>query len=78
MEFHYWEKRVKTCCRIRMTARGELKPCLCYEDCVSVRDLLRSEEGDEAELVSLEMVGTGLTGEARRIFERHYFETEER
>lgn len=29
------------CNRIRMTATGELKPCLCYRDTVSVRDAAR-------------------------------------
>lgn len=29
------------CNRIRMTATGELKPCLCYKDTVSVRDAAR-------------------------------------
>ncbi len=37
------------CNRIRMTARGELRPCLGYEDCVSLRDLLRSEKGESRE-----------------------------
>ncbi len=32
------------CNRIRMTATGELKPCLCYEDTVSVRDAARHGE----------------------------------
>ena len=30
-----------SCNRIRMTATGELKPCLCYRDTVSVRDAVR-------------------------------------
>ena len=30
-----------SCNRIRMTATGELKPCLCYRDTVSVRDAAR-------------------------------------
>ena len=29
------------CNRIRMTATGELKPCLCYEDTVSIREAAR-------------------------------------
>ena len=33
-----------SCNRIRMTATGELKPCLCYEDTVSVRDAARHGE----------------------------------
>lgn len=31
----------KSCNRIRLTARGELKPCLCYEDSVDVKSILR-------------------------------------
>lgn len=30
-----------SCNRIRMTATGDLKPCLCYRDTVSVRDAAR-------------------------------------
>lgn len=30
-----------SCNRIRMTATGDLKPCLCYRDTVSVRDVVR-------------------------------------
>ncbi len=33
-----------SCNRIRMTATGELKPCLCYEDTVSVRAAARHGE----------------------------------
>ena len=31
-----------SCNRIRMTSTGDLKPCLCYEDGISVRDALRA------------------------------------
>lgn len=51
-----------SCNRIRMTAIGELKPCLCYEDCVSIRNLLRSEEKaetDEAILAAMKSVIAG-------------------
>lgn len=34
------------CNRIRMTATGDLKPCLCYGDSVSVKEALRSETED--------------------------------
>lgn len=35
------------CSRLRMSAKGELKPCLCYEDAVPLKDLLRqnNQEG---------------------------------
>lgn len=34
------------CNRIRMTATGELKPCLCYGETVSVRDAVRKNDGE--------------------------------
>ena len=34
----------RACNRIRLTAKGELKPCLCYESCVDVKKVLRSPE----------------------------------
>lgn len=36
------ERFCDTCNRIRMTARGELKPCLCYGDSIDMREALRS------------------------------------
>ena len=36
-----------SCNRIRMSATGELKPCLCYDDAVNIREILR-EKGEEA------------------------------
>ena len=36
-----------SCNRIRLSAMGDLKPCLCYESVANVRDLLR-EQGEEA------------------------------
>lgn len=35
------------CNRIRMTATGELKPCLCYGDTVSVKKVLREGNSDD-------------------------------
>lgn len=35
------------CNRIRLTAKGELKPCLCYETSVDLKRVLRSECGQE-------------------------------
>lgn len=37
----------KSCNRLRMTAMGELKPCLCYRDSVSVREAVRNGNGDK-------------------------------
>lgn len=39
------------CNRIRMTATGELKPCLCYQDSISVRKALR--EGNREDVRNL-------------------------
>ncbi len=36
-----------SCNRIRLTAHGKCKPCLCYEEFVDLRELLRSEQSDE-------------------------------
>ena len=36
-----------SCNRIRMTAMGDLKPCLCYDTSVNVREALRNQ-GEEA------------------------------
>ena len=40
-----------TCNRIRLTATGQLKPCLCYEEAVSLKNAVRN--GYEAELEAL-------------------------
>jgi cyclic pyranopterin phosphate synthase len=40
-------KFCSSCNRIRMSAIGELKPCLCYNSSVSIRETLR-EEGEVA------------------------------
>lgn len=41
------------CNRLRMSAKGELKPCLCYEDTIPLKGLLRqkNQEGVRAALV---------------------------
>lgn len=36
------------CNRVRLTADGMLKPCLCYEDGLNVKELLRTGVSDEA------------------------------
>lgn len=42
-----------SCNRIRLTAKGELKPCLCYGDSINVRDIIRrmAECGGEEALL---------------------------
>lgn len=66
----------RACNRIRLTARGELKPCLCYETCVDVKKVLRSSAymgpGEREE---------GLKDTIRKAVglkpEKHCFESEE-
>lgn len=36
-----------SCNRIRMTAEGELKPCLCYGESIDMREILRSSISEE-------------------------------
>ena len=58
-----------SCNRIRLTAKGELKPCLCYGDCVDLRRVVR--EGAYQEI-------KGAIWEAViRKPKMHCFETEE-
>ncbi len=40
-------KFCQSCNRIRLTAAGELKPCLCYKDTVSLREAARAGEDDK-------------------------------
>lgn len=40
-------KFCSSCNRIRLSATGELKPCLCYDDSISIREILR-EKGEAA------------------------------
>ncbi|MBR0165017.1 MAG: GTP 3',8-cyclase MoaA [Lachnospiraceae bacterium] len=42
-------KFCSSCNRIRLTATGALKPCLCYGDSVDVREILRSMPRDAAD-----------------------------
>ena len=39
-----------SCNRIRMTAEGELKPCLCYNDSVDIREALRTPGCSEEQI----------------------------
>lgn len=67
----------ESCNRIRLTAKGELKPCLCYETSVDVKKALRSpvhadweEEREELKNIIRQVVGQKP--------ERHCFEAEDR
>lgn len=58
-----------SCNRIRMTAMGDLKPCLCYGTAVNIREMLR-EQGEEAVHAALKEI-------IRRKPEAHCFENRE-
>ena len=40
-------KFCSSCNRIRLTSTGEIKPCLCYDDHISLKEALRSGCKDE-------------------------------
>jgi cyclic pyranopterin phosphate synthase len=42
------ENFCETCNRVRLTARGDLHACLARDECVPLRDLIRSGATDEA------------------------------
>ena len=37
-----------SCDRLRLTCTGTLRPCLCYDDGIGLREILRSGAGPEA------------------------------
>lgn len=41
------------CNRVRLTSTGKLKSCLCYDDAVDLRQVLRSDEGSDEKLTDL-------------------------
>lgn len=55
------------CNRIRLTAQGRLKPCLCYGDSVDLRMAIRSEDGKEK---VQELLKTGIKNKPKQ----HCFE----
>ncbi len=44
------------CNRIRMSAQGRIKPCLCYGETADLRDVLRAEDGPDARREKLRAV----------------------
>lgn len=63
------------CNRIRMTATGQLKPCLCYEDSISVREELRKGHMDKVGQLIAEAAGSKPLGHC---FEHREIITERR
>ena len=39
------------CNRLRLTSRGELKPCLCYADSIPLKEILRDGKAEKAERI---------------------------
>lgn len=64
-----------TCNRIRLTAKGELKPCLCYGAGVDVKAALR-ESGSEAE--AAEKIKDAIQKAVERKPQMHCFDAEEK
>lgn len=63
------------CNRIRMTATGELKPCLCYQDAFSVREMVRAGRTDEVRNIISKVI---LMKPERHCFEQKKDVTESR
>lgn len=63
-----------SCNRIRMTAEGELKPCLCYGESIDMREILRSSISEE---VRDDKVCEAICGAVRQKPAMHCFESKE-
>lgn len=63
------------CNRIRMTAKGELKPCLCYSDSIDIKKILRSGGQEKARA---ERIRDAVREAAARKPQMHCFEREDR
>lgn len=69
-------KFCQSCNRIRMTATGELKPCLCYGDSISIREALRIQRKDGSCGIDFELLRKGLETAILRKPRAHCFEEE--
>lgn len=49
-------KFCQSCNRLRLSAQGQLKPCLCYEDQVDLMETLRTYKGDKRERLIKEKI----------------------
>lgn len=67
----------RTCNRIRLTAKGELKPCLCYDTYVDVKKVLRSSSYKEGQNKA-ERLERAIRQAVRSKPEKHCFEAEDR
>ncbi len=61
------------CNRIRLTSVGEIKPCLCYKDTVSLKEILRGQTAGKKEERLIEAIKTAI----RMKPEAHCFEKQE-
>ncbi len=61
-------KFCNSCNRIRLTATGDLKPCLCYQERISVKDALRSGDTKAAQNYWLRLFFKNLPPIALRLF----------
>lgn len=70
-----------SCNRMRLTAEGELKPCLCYESGINVKEVLRKRKTREASSVhkkagesEIRMIEEAIREAVRRKPQMHCFE----
>ncbi|MFV0364631.1 MAG: GTP 3',8-cyclase MoaA [Suipraeoptans sp.] len=65
------------CNRIRLTATGQLKPCLCYGEAIDLREILRSQNEHEDELLKEAVERAILSKPGEHCFEAPEVMTEE-
>ena len=68
------EKFCDSCNRIRMTAKGEIKPCLCYSDSIDMKEVLRSAGSED---IRIERAVEAIREAVDRKPRRHCFERRE-
>lgn len=69
-------KFCQSCNRIRLTSTGELKPCLCYQEHISLKEALRSGSPEKvrellAQAISQKPQGHCFTGDHSLVTEKH-------
>ncbi len=68
-------KFCSACNRIRLTSTGQIKPCLCYEDHISLKEAVRSGRTDEIQKLLLSAIDRKPDGhrfdESEMITEKH-------
>ncbi|MEI3525847.1 MAG: hypothetical protein V8Q27_06800 [Eubacteriales bacterium] len=50
-------KFCSSCNRIRLTATGDIKPCLCYSDRISIKNALPREDPEDVKALLAQAIG---------------------